>query len=310
MEISGFPSSFGHCPGLDYQRYEDHVTMSNPTKHGWSTCVTCVTQHCLILFDLTFVTFVHYRLFFRKNTGEKPPEKRKTGNAHWQPKILGAEGSWLRHMICAAHAPVKIRFFAKAFRSGTSPNPQIGLLSQPWEWFLWKSNMTLRKEKERVLAQVELSFSTGFACCRDPAFHIALNFVLGITRKSESLVDFVEEKTEVMSAEVRDATSACLVAMGWFRVCVTPLHQDNPYSRLMALKRMGWSLKSRCDGRQTNFSHFRGRQWKTCQVLSKSTRRFVHFRSWLLAKTPACERWHVTCEGCEAFVKQLAFKIF
>ena len=79
--------------------------------------------------------------------------------------------------------------------------------------------MTLRKEKERVLAQVELSFSTGFACCRDPAFHIALNFVLGSTRKSESLVDFVEEKTEVMSAEVRDATSACLVAMGGFSVC-------------------------------------------------------------------------------------------
>ena len=81
--------------------------------------------------------------------------------------------------------------------------------------------MTLRKEKEKVLAQVELGFSTGFAFCRDPAFICiphGTELCLGKYTKVWQSRSFVEEKTEVMSAEVRDATLACLVAIKIHRV--------------------------------------------------------------------------------------------
>ena len=218
-------------PGLDYQRYEDHVTMSNPTKHGWSTCVymcntNIVWSYLILLLWLLCITVCSSG----KNTGEKPPEKRKNGKC-----ALAAKDTWSRgkliasHDMCGTCSSEDPLFLPKPLGVETSPKPSDRTFVPTLRVILVKiKHDPEERERKEFLAQVELSFSTGFACCRDPAFHIALNFVLGITRKSESLVDFVEEKTEVMSAEVRDATSACLVAMGWFRVCVDPTAPGQP----------------------------------------------------------------------------------
>lgn len=71
------------------------------------------------------------------------------------------------------------------------------------------------------------------------------------------------------------------------------IYQDNPYSRLMALKRMGQSLGQRMvndKGRALKLDGF----WfphVPAEVLSKSMRRSVRFQSWLLAHS--WERWAI-----------------